>query len=84
MAGDDWQEKAQHRERWAGMTDDFILKFDVEWASGKQSQLGNIQQSRTGAGQRQGTQTSHQAPRCHAGAARPHRRNAPVTQGRSQ
>ncbi|CAE7248993.1 hypothetical protein AK812_SmicGene13784 [Symbiodinium microadriaticum] len=48
VAGDHWQDAAQHRERWAGMTDDFILKFDVEWASGKQAQLGNIQQSRPG------------------------------------
>ena len=48
VAGEGWQQVAQQRERWAAMTDDFVHKCDVEWATGKQAQLGNIQQGRKG------------------------------------
>ena len=48
IAGDGWQQVAQHRERWAAKTEEFILQFDVEWTTGKQAKLGNIQQNRTG------------------------------------
>ena len=58
------------------MTDDFILKFDVEWASGKQAQLGNLQQSRPGPAKGKG--------RRRRAGPRPvghHRRNVPVNRG---
>ncbi|CAE7696392.1 unnamed protein product, partial [Symbiodinium necroappetens] len=59
VAGDDWQQVAQHRERWAAKTDEFVLKFDVEWATGKQAQLGNIQQGRSGTAKGKGKRRGH-------------------------
>ena len=44
------------------MTDDFILQFDVEWATGKQAQLGNIQQGRKGTAKGKGRGRNRRGP----------------------
>ena len=38
IAGLEWQTKAQDRQWWQNKTEDYITQFDVQWATGKQTQ----------------------------------------------
>ena len=37
-----WRETAQRRIEWKRLEEAFVKRFDVQWASGKQSSLANL------------------------------------------
>ncbi|CAE6973291.1 unnamed protein product [Symbiodinium sp. CCMP2592] len=42
IGGLDWMQVAQNRQAWQDLTQTFVERFDVPWATGKQGSIGNI------------------------------------------
>ena len=45
--GQQWIQLAQDRERWRGLTTEFVAQHDVPWATGRQPQLHNLTPTQT-------------------------------------